>query len=84
MGPAAANEVHDQQTRRRLIRLRVVTERTDLSRTTLCQLLADGSGPVTMKVGRRTRIGAKAAEAWRRRMEGAVTVMRGTQIEAAA
>lgn len=42
-----------------------------ISRALFYLLRRDGRAPVTMKVGRRTLIAREAAEAWRRRMEGA-------------
>jgi excisionase family DNA binding protein len=40
-----------------------------ISRGTFYKLLAEGRGPIAVKIGRRTLISAEAAEAWRRRME---------------
>ncbi len=42
-----------------------------ISRGLFYQLLKDGKGPKTMKLGRRTLISREAAEEWRRRMESA-------------
>ena len=42
-----------------------------ISRGLFYQLLKDGKGPKTMKLGRRTLISREAAEDWSRRMEGA-------------
>ena len=42
-----------------------------ISRGLFYQLLKDGQGPKTMKLGRRTLISHEAAAEWRRRMEGA-------------
>ncbi len=42
-----------------------------ISRGLFYQLLKDGKGPKTMKLGRRTLISREAAEEWRRRMETA-------------
>ncbi len=42
-----------------------------ISRGLFYQLLKDGKGPKTMKLGRRTLISQEAAQEWRRRMETA-------------
>ena len=40
-----------------------------ISRGLFYNLMRDGLGPRTMKVGRRTLISCEAAQEWRRRME---------------
>ena len=42
-----------------------------ISRALFYLLRAEGRGPRTMKVGRRTLIAVESAEAWRRQMEAA-------------
>ena len=48
-----------------------------ISRGLFYQLLKDGKGPKTMKLGRRTLISREAADDWRRRMEGATQLGKG-------
>ena len=40
-----------------------------ISRAYFYQVIKDGSGPATMKLGRRTLISVEAADAWRRDVE---------------
>lgn len=40
-----------------------------MSRTAFYQVLKEGRGPTTFKVGRRTFVSEEAAADWRRRME---------------
>ena len=42
-----------------------------ISKATFYNLIREGHGPATMKVGRRTLISRESAEVWRRRMEAA-------------
>ena len=57
---------HDQ---RDAFSLREFADRHGISISHLFEMLKDGRGPITMRVGRRRLVSVEAAAAWRREME---------------